>query len=299
MGGLPTPGVDIPVVSVFICLYLIGAVFNMTFLQRNLKRGHKFLISGALFGFCMARTATCVLRIAWATRQHNVRLAMAASIFVNAGILIVYVVNIIFAQRILRAKQPQIGWNPVFRNAFHVLYVLIGVVLAMVITSIVLSAYSLNANVHRICRDLQLAAITYLFIFTTLPWFCLAAAYLLPRSSTEENFGHGSMQKKAIINFLATCVCVIISGFKTGTAWMPPRPITNPAWFDSKAAFYVFNFSFEIVLLILFISTRIDKRFHVPDGSKAPGDYTKRQIESVTSSPKESLEADTEVREKA
>jgi hypothetical protein len=56
---------------------------------------------------------------------------------------------------------------------------------------------------------------------------------------------------------------------------MPPRPAADPAWYDSKACFYVFNFGVEIIVVALYIVLRVDKRFHVPDGSKAPGDYSR------------------------
>lgn len=65
----------------------------------------------------MARAATLVLRIAWATRQHNVRVARAAQIVVNAGVPMLYVVNLVLAQRILRAIQPHIDWHPLLRTA--------------------------------------------------------------------------------------------------------------------------------------------------------------------------------------
>jgi hypothetical protein len=56
---------------------------------------------------------------------------------------------------------------------------------------------------------------------------------------------------------------------------MPPRLVTNPPWYDSKACFYIFNFSLEILLLGILTFTRIDKRFFVPNGSKQAGDYTR------------------------
>jgi hypothetical protein len=57
-GGVPTILPDIPVCAVFILIYLSFAATNMTLLQINLRRRHKFVISGAMFGFSMARTVT-------------------------------------------------------------------------------------------------------------------------------------------------------------------------------------------------------------------------------------------------
>ncbi|KAI1373323.1 hypothetical protein F4677DRAFT_430089 [Hypoxylon crocopeplum] len=274
VGGVPSTIPDVPVSAVFVALYVTFAVANMTIFQLNNRRGHKFVPSAALFGFCMARITTLVLRIVWATRQTNVRLAIAANIFVNAGILIVYVINLIFAQRILRAKQPALGWHRSLRLLYGALYVGIPCALIMVITAVVLSVYSLDPYTLQACRDIQLASGTYLLVFTTVPIFVIAAAYLLPRSPAEEHFGHGSMRTKTIVVLLAACLCVLNSGFRAGTAWSPPRPISNPAWYHGKAPFYVFNFALEIIILCILTPLRIDKRFHIPDGSKQPGHYS-------------------------
>ena len=89
VGGLPTVGVDVPICSVFLVLFICGAAGNMTIFQLNKRRGHKFLMSGMLFGFCMARIVTQIMRIVWACYPTDVSVAIAATIFVAAGVLIV------------------------------------------------------------------------------------------------------------------------------------------------------------------------------------------------------------------
>lgn len=274
MGGLPSVIPDIPVCAVFMALYISFAATNMTIFQKNRRRGHKFVLSAMMFGFCMARITTLVLRIVWATRQHNVRLAIAANIFVNAGILLVYIINLILAQRILRAKQPRIGWNPIIRHSTKAFYILIGGALIMVITSTVISVYTLNPSTQKSCRDVLLAGITYLLVVTCLPFLHIAPAIILPRSKQEENFGEGKMSTKILIITLSTCACVLIAGFKTGVNWTQPRPATEPMWYHKKASFYVFNFTLEILILCLLTFSRIDKRFFIPNGSTRPGDYS-------------------------
>ncbi|KAL4747521.1 hypothetical protein BDW72DRAFT_11873 [Aspergillus terricola var. indicus] len=276
MGGLPSNNPDTIICAVLLAIYIGFAATNMTILQKNNKRKHKFILSGMLFGFCMARITTLVLRIVWANRQRNVRLAIAANIFVNAGVLLVYIINLILAQRILRAKQPHIGWHPIARIGSKVFYYLIPGALIMVITAIVVSTYSLDPATRSDCRDVQLTAITYLLIFTCLPLLHIIPAVLLPKSKQEESFGQGSMFAKVVIITVSTCLCMLISGFKAGTLWSPTRPISNPAWYHSKAAFYVFNFALEIMILCLLTFSRIDKRFHIPNGSTKPGDYSRK-----------------------
>lgn len=283
LGGLSSTIPDIPVCAVFIFLYVCFAAINMTIFQLNRRKSHKFVLSALLFGFSMARIVTLVLRIVWATRQHNVQLIIAAQIFVNAGVLIVYIVSLLLAQRVLRAKQPRLGWHPIVRIVFKILYVLIGVAIIMVIVAVVLSSYTLSHRTKNICRDIQLAGITYLLFFTCLPLAHVLLAVLLPKSKGEETFGEGSMLSKLIIVGLSSCLSILIAGFKCGATWSPPRPASNPAWYDSKACFYVFNFTLEILILGLLTLTRIDKRFFVPNGSTRAGDYNRLRAQNLDS----------------
>ncbi|KAI1488532.1 hypothetical protein F5X96DRAFT_645068 [Biscogniauxia mediterranea] len=294
MGGVPDIIPDIPICAVLIVIYACFAATNMAIFQINQRRGHKFIMSAMLFGFSMARITTLSLRIAWATHQHNVRLAMAANILVNAGILVVYVVNLIFAQRILRAVQPSIGWHPSISIILKVFYFGIFSALVCVITAIVLTSYTLDAYTLMACRDILLAASTYLLVFTTLPIWLLAVAHvLLPRANDAELFGHGTMRTKVIIVTLSSCLCILIAGFKTGVNWETPRAITNPAWYHTKPVFYCFNFVLEILILCLLTFTRVDKRFHIPNGSSKPGDYSQPNPNNNLSAEKGNQSDDT------
>lgn len=274
MGEIPSVIPDIPICAVLIAFYIGFATTNMTIFQINRRRGHKFIPSAMLFGFCMARIVTLVLRIAWANRQHNARLAITANILVNVGILLVYIINMILAQRIFRAKQPRLGWHSIWRIGTKILYTLVAGALIVVITAMVVSAYSLDPHTHNQCRDAELASITYFLVFACLPVLQVLLAVLLPRSPHQESFGQGRMITKVAILVISSCLCIIIAGFKAGVFWSPPRSRTNPAWYDSKAAFYVFVFALEIVILFTLTLSRIDQRFHIPDGSTKLGGYS-------------------------
>jgi hypothetical protein len=50
LGGAPEIGVDIPITAVFLAMFIMGAVAHMTIFQLNRRKGHKFLMSGLLFG---------------------------------------------------------------------------------------------------------------------------------------------------------------------------------------------------------------------------------------------------------
>jgi vacuolar-type H+-ATPase subunit I/STV1 len=82
----------------------------MTIMQRNRRRRsspHKFLLSSLLFGCCMTHLTACALRIAWAERPRHTPLAIVAQVFVSAGVMLLFITNPVFAQRIVRAALPR------------------------------------------------------------------------------------------------------------------------------------------------------------------------------------------------
>jgi hypothetical protein len=211
--------------------------------------------------------------VVWAVYPHDVQVAIAAMIFVSAGILILFIVNLIFAQRILRAAHPHFGWHKALSRFFLVLYLLIGVMLATVITATVQSFYTLDMNIRKIDRDLQLTAGTYFMFFSFLPIPMIIIGLIIPRKTRVEKFGTGRWRTKiAILLTSATLLC-LGAAFRAGTNFKNPRPMTDPAWYQAKWCFYVFNFTIEIIVVYLYLILRVDRRFHVPNGSKGPGDY--------------------------
>ena len=285
LGGLPTVGTDVPITSVFLVLYLCGAVANMTILQLNNRRGHKFLMSGMMFGFCMARITTCVMRIVWATRPTNVSVAIAAQIFVAAGVILLFVVNLLFAQRILRAAHPHSGWHPVVHWGFLGTYVLIVITLIMLITANVQTAYTLNKNTKRIDRSIILYGQTFYTIVSFAPFPLVIGGLLIPRKSRLEKFGSGRFRTKITILLTAAFLLCLGASFRVGTNFKTPRPRDDAPSYYSKACFYIFNFVVEILVLFLYILVRVDRRFHVPNGSKAAGDYSGNTILEKRKSP--------------
>ncbi|KAK7425575.1 hypothetical protein QQZ08_007898 [Neonectria magnoliae] len=288
VGGIPTVSLDVPISAVFLALYLAGAALNITIFTTNKRRGHRFVISLLLNGFCAIRILTCSMRMAWATHPTNSSIVITAQVFNSAGIILIYIINLVFAQRILRARQPAIGWLRTLGVFFKVLYACIVGSLIMGIVALALLVSTTSLTTIAACRDVQLASITFLLVLTTLPLFFLAIAYALPAPVNREEFGEGTMAYKVIILILSTCLSITVAGYKAGAAW-DVRPLTNPGWFDSKFAFYVFGFTLEVFILVLFISTRVDRRFHVPDGCTEPGDYSRGVLRSSAGDESKSL----------
>ena len=273
LGGVPTVGLDVPITVVFMIFFMTGAVGHMTVLQLNRRKGHKFLMSGLMFGFCMARITTCVMRIVWATRPTNVRIAIAAGIFVAAGVLLLFVVNLIFAQRIIRASHPHSGWKPLFSWIFKVCYIIIVLTLLLIISFTVLSFYTLDHNLLRISRDITLYAGTWNAFVSFLPIPLIIGGLIVPRKTRVEKFGSGRFRTKVTILLAAAFLLCLGASFRAGTNYLPSHPRTSPGWYQSKACFYIFNFTIDLTVVLFYLIVRVDRRFHVPDGSKGPGDY--------------------------
>ncbi|KAL9133015.1 MAG: hypothetical protein Q9175_005806 [Cornicularia normoerica] len=280
LGGLPTIGLDVPICAVFLLLFVIGAACHMTIFQVNRARGHKFVISGMMFGFCMSRLLTMVLRMTWAVYPHNIRLAIAANIFVSAGVVLLFLINLFFAQRIFRASHPNSGWHPIFHNAFVAIYVIIVLSLGAIITSVIQSSYTLNLNTKRIDHDIQLYGGTYYAVITFLPILLVVGGLVIPRTTRVEKFGSGRFRHKIAILLVAATLLCSGASFRLGVNYAGgTRPRTDPAPYQSKACFYIFNFTVEIIVVYLYVLVRVDKRFHIPNNSHGPGDYSRKPEE--------------------
>ena len=282
IGGIPTVHQDIPVSAVLIFIYLVGAIANQVIYRRNQRKGLRFPMSWAMFGFCMSRVGTHVLRIAWATRPTNARVAIAALIFTNIGVLVVYVVVLLLALRVFRATHPKLGWNRRLGKTFTVSYVLLLGAVLLVIAFTILTFYTLNPTVRSVALWIQRSAILYMLFFNIASLSLLLLSWLLPRAQDNENFGTGGMGSKLIVLGVAIFFTIFIAGFRTGTAWSAARLASNAAWYDSKAAFYVILFGLEIIIVYLFLLTRFDRRFWVPNGSNKPGDYSRIDLDGST-----------------
>ena len=277
LGGVPTIIPDIPLSVIFLVLYIAGAASHMTIFRLNLARGHKFIISGMQFGFCMSRIVTMIMRMVWVTRPMNVRVAIAANIFVAAGVVLLFVINMLFAQRVIRACHPHSGWHPAFHYTFIGIYVLIVVTLIMLITSVIQSFYTLNANTKRIDRDIQLYGQTFYAIISFLPFPLVLGGLVIPRKTRVEKFGQGRFRTKILILLTTAFLLCLGACYRVGVNYAGGmRPRTDPAAYQGKAPFYIFNFVVEIVVIYLYVLVRVDKRFFVPNGSHQAGDYTKR-----------------------
>ncbi|TVY67422.1 hypothetical protein LSUE1_G009115 [Lachnellula suecica] len=302
LGGTPSTDIDAPITAVFLVLFIIGAATHMTILQLNNRKGHKFILSGMTFGFCMARIMACTMRLVWSTHQHNISVAIAAQIFVSAGVLILFIINLVFTQRVLRATHGTWAWAKWFSLIFKIYYASIVIMLVALITCTVQSFYTLSINTRRIDRDVQLVGATYFAVGAFLPLPLMLLNFTLPRRAPLEKFGAGRHRTKIYVIVFCSFILSLGAAFRAGTAYVP-RPRADPAWYHSKACFYLFNFTIEITVVALLAIFRVDQRFHVPNGSNKAGDYSSTNVlekgSSAVSVEKEKGKANTDVEAQA
>ncbi|KAL6881296.1 hypothetical protein J3F83DRAFT_47478 [Trichoderma novae-zelandiae] len=272
LGLQPTPIPDIPVSAVILALFAASAALNMTIFQRNRRRGHKFVLSSLFFGFSMARISANVMRIVWACYPTDGRIGLAAQILASAGVLVVFVVNIVLVLRILRAYHPILGWSLPVSIFFRALYASVGACLVMLITSVVYGVYTLDQAAIDKTHDVQVVAVTYFAFLAFLPIPVVALCFAIPRRRRIEKFGSGSMRYKLFLMLFSATLLTLGAAFRAGVAYYRVPP-TQPRWFHHKACFYCFNYAIELVVVFTYALSRFDKRFHVPDGSSSPGHY--------------------------
>lgn len=274
-----------PTSAVLLALFFAGAATHMTVFQVNRRRGHFFIFSVLVFGFCMARIMGLVMRIAWACNPTNIDLAIAAQVFTNAGVLVLFIVNVFLLVRIVRGEAPKVGWSRPVWVALRALVVSIIAMLVMVVTCSVHSMFTLNMETRQKERKVLLFAGVYMSVIAFLPMLVIPILLLLKTIAKKnidlgerEDFGTpdvaGRIRTKITLLFVASVLLTIGAGFRVGVNFAT-RPAFNPAWWHHKAAFYCFSFALELPVVYMYALFRFDKLFWVPDKSSKPGDFSR------------------------
>ncbi|KAK4574722.1 hypothetical protein LTR86_001563 [Recurvomyces mirabilis] len=281
LGETPSILPDVPVCAVFLFLFILAGAGHMFLLKYNARHGRKFIICGMLFGFCFTRIFANSARIAWAVHPTNVKIGIAAQVAVYAGIILLFLANLFFTQRIVRAQHPHIGWSKPFSIAFPMLFVIIVATILALIVGVIYSFYTLSEFTLRAVHDIQLYGESLYAVVSFLPipivLTSVVARRIQARNGTAkpvDKFGAGTMRTKiAMILGTSTLLCLGAS-WRCATLYLPVRYLTEqPPWYYSKTCFYLFNFTIEWCVVAFWGLMRIDKRFHIPNGAKGPYSY--------------------------
>lgn len=151
----------------------------------------------------------------------------------------------------------------------------------MLITSVIQSFYTLNANTRRIDLAIQNYGRTFYAVVAFLPIPMVILGLVIPRKTRVEKFGSGRFRTKIYLLLASTVLLCLGASFRCGIGYLAPRPRDDPPWYDSKACFYIFNFLVEIIVIFLYVAVRVDRRFWVPNKSHAAGDYSRKEAPST------------------
>ncbi|TIC97302.1 hypothetical protein CH35J_007755 [Colletotrichum higginsianum] len=271
-GGVPNKTVDLPITFMFMLLFMLGAYVHITIYRRNAKRGHKFLISDIVFDFCMIRTVTCIFRITWSlvTTRGVVLMALLTE---NGGASLLFAVNIFFAQRLVRSIHPKAGWCTAFGQLTFILLITVPVFVILNMTSTIVSFFSAG-NVDRLelADDLLKFGSSWNTWLAIFPIVVVSGCLSVP-GPKPERFGSGSQRVKVALLYFGSVLLITGQSIRLFALFNKEPPGTTSVVF-SKAVFYTTGFAFELVVVGLYAIMRVDLRFHVPNGSSGPGDYS-------------------------
>lgn len=279
LGETPHILPDVPISAVFLLLFIATGAGHMFLLKYNQRRGKKFVISGMLFGFCFTRIFANTMRIAWACYPTNVRLGIAENVGVYAGIILLFLGNLFFTQRIVRAQHPHIGWSKPFSIAFPILFVIIVATILMLIVGVIYSFYTLSDFTLHAVHIIQLYGETLYAIVAFLPIpivlaSCLGRRHPTVRNKPLDKFGEGPLRIKVIIVLVSAVFLCLGASWRASILYLPATYIQQAhPWYYSKACFYLFNFTIEWCVVTAWLLVRIDKHFHIPNGAKGPYSY--------------------------
>jgi Protein of unknown function (DUF3112) len=284
-GGVPTVAVDVPICTIFLILYLIGAIWHVTLFRRNRKAKQRFRLSMLLIYFCVIRIATLTLRMVWSTYLSNIRVAITSQIFITTGVLLIIIFDLVLVLRLLRATHP--------RTAYQHLPVGILVVLIVctVVTCLVQNFYAQDNYSMPADRAVTLFAGTLFLIVAAFPVLFVLLNYLTLRRSASylrrrgyplgDDEGHsvpltvptgrknrimaGSVTEGSTVLVVASLILMVGVIFRAVANFAAARSSDDPAWYHHKASFYIFNFVTELVVIYFYAAMRVDRIFYVPD----------------------------------
>lgn len=242
-GGVPTTTLDFPICIVLIVLYAANATMHM---RRFRQSTQQFILSALTFGFCMSRIVTWSMRSVWAFHQSNKGVIIAANIFLGAGIILLFAVNMQLSFRLYKALHPSAHGNKI-KSLMLATQLSLVVLLVLTVVPGVQSFLTTNPNTFAIDSTFRKFSIIYLTVYSGLPvFFTLFVVLTVPR---EQKSITRHVYRKAIVIIIASALLALEMGVRTAQTFN--KPGQHP-WFMSKEAFYLLIPLPELIVLALY-----------------------------------------------
>ncbi|KAK0716703.1 hypothetical protein B0T21DRAFT_454450 [Apiosordaria backusii] len=282
-GLIPTPPIDIPLSSIFIFLFLLPIPTNLTLHHLSLYR-HRHpgistrpLIPILLSVLCLLRILALSLRIAWSVNPNNTRLEITAVILSMAGIVMLYIANLLITRRWVR-DYAVFGYRTLVKGFFRFWIAVVVICLVMAIVVSVNRYFTYDRAILEEFRAVALVAVTILTFIAFLPVITVGVV-ILGGMEDQEFIERENTRFRARSLLLVTTALLLTleAGFRTGVMF-DPRPWGQERWYHSRAAYYCLGYLLEVGVVYLLIGARVSMGFRTGEVYKGhwPGDRRPR-----------------------
>lgn len=76
-----------------------------------------------------------------------------------------------------------------------------------------------------------------------------------PESYKAQKFGRGVLGAKIVIVVVVAMLLSLGAWFRAATNYLVSHPVTSPAWYQRRPCYYVFNFTIEVLVVYIYISS--------------------------------------------
>jgi hypothetical protein len=246
LGGLPIRHPELPILVVTLAIYCTAWLYGLCIVVQAYRRGHSNKIAIILFLVCGERIIAYMMRIVWLYRISDVRIAVAAQILLQAGVILTYVATLLSAASLLRAHFISLPWLTPLLVTLSIITV---TSFAANLFSTILSVYTMQGHIQQICRDVQRAVATYLVFLTCIPVLMLVAIRYFQRTHYEIPKNH-SRKEVSVVILSASVACLLMASFRAGIVLKDPSPLFSPAWYLSLACLYCFELGPELLVTL-------------------------------------------------
>jgi hypothetical protein len=186
---------------------------------------------------------------------------------------VIFAINMVLTQRILRAIHPKIFWHPATSTFFTLLLVSVPFFIIFNIAVLTASFFVTTASGAKATKDLLFFGSSWNLFLCVFPLLTLSTFAVLPPPTPIEKFGTGRFRTKLVM-LVYSSATLFIGAVVRLIAAAQSHPINDPGQVDTKTIFYLTGFMLEIFVVVLFAAARFDLRFHIPNGCTGPGQYS-------------------------
>lgn len=192
--------------------------------------------------------------------------------------MVLFAVNVLFTQRIVRAVHPNFGWSKPANTFFLLVLVSVPIIIINNIIFVILLFFTQTEKTINIARGFLLLGAVWTMLLSIFPVIVVGLATTIPSSMPVEKFGAGRFRSKIVLLLFAS-LTLFVGAITRLLSDLQEHSAENPGEVNSKKTFYTTGFMLEIIVVVVYAVGRVDLRFWIPDGSSGPGDYSKKDTD--------------------